>query len=59
VARVDLHSMVRWQQQQWKGLKQIYSAGSYSGNGNTLRVLASIYNLTVGAATARWISISG
>jgi hypothetical protein len=31
-ARVDLHSMARWQQQQWQALKQIYSAGSYCGN---------------------------
>jgi hypothetical protein len=29
------------------------------GNEKTLRVLASIYNLTGGAATAGWISISG
>jgi hypothetical protein len=30
-----------------------------AGNGKTLRVSASIYNLTGGAATAGWISISG
>jgi hypothetical protein len=29
------------------------------GNGKTLRVSASIYNLTDGAATTGWISISG
>jgi hypothetical protein len=40
-------------------LGYIYSNGCYCGEWKTLRVSASIYNLTSGTTTAGWISIDG